>query len=69
MKKVCIVIGMIMTIATPTEALADNGAKPIDVCCNGTEQDNNSAEQENNDTEEGGICDNGARPIDKEVKK
>ncbi|QDX92845.1 hypothetical protein EEL32_19575 [Brevibacillus laterosporus] len=65
MKKVWIVIGMIMVIATPTAALADNGAKPIDVYCNGTEQDNNSAGQENNDTEEGGICDNGARPTKK----
>lgn len=62
MKKVWIVIGLIMAIATPTAALADNGAKPINVYCNGTEQGNNSAVQGNNDTEGGGICDNGARP-------
>ncbi|MGG1441627.1 hypothetical protein ABE354_06130 [Brevibacillus laterosporus] len=72
MKKVLIVIGLVMAFITPTAALADNGAKPIDYSSgtelgnNGTEKDNNctesKTEQENNGTDQGSICDNGARP-------
>ncbi|MDN9008525.1 hypothetical protein [Brevibacillus laterosporus] len=72
MKKVLIVIGLVMALTIPTAALADNGAKPIDYS-SGTELENNDKERDNNctenstekhnhDTEQGRICDNGARP-------
>ncbi|OAJ76226.1 hypothetical protein AYJ08_02265 [Brevibacillus sp. SKDU10] len=72
MKKVLIVIGLVMAFTTPTAALADNGAKPIDYSSgtelgnNDKEKDNNctenSTEKDNHDTDQGRICDNGARP-------
>ncbi|QIC07816.1 hypothetical protein GOP56_20930 [Brevibacillus sp. 7WMA2] len=72
MKKVLIVIGLVMAFTAPTAALADNGAKPIDYSSgtglgsNDKEKDNNctenSTEKDNHGTDQGRICDNGARP-------